>query len=337
MLASLYSRDFIEIPMSENNLKVLTLNVIESCDARCLYCHWWRMKGTAEPFNVLVDAVDQAASIGAIAVRISGGEPILHPDLPALISHLREGGLVSMVCTAAKCKSHSLFALIDAGLDILSVSIDTLKAELFHRIRGYDLEPVLENLDRLIKYRAQSNFEIVLSVVVSRLSMNSLNDLLRYARSRDMVVSITPFQDATPEHWSPMSALVFRKDEDTHLRRAMCLIQEAAVSGVRVINSDEYLDGVADFFIARQLPKGYVCRAGDHAAVRLVGGGLKLCHSISGILGADLAAAWSSDDADALRMRMARLECPGCWLSCHADKRRQVDHHYGRPEIWEAL
>lgn len=323
--------------MNASNLKVLTLNVTESCDARCLYCHWWRKKGTAEPFNVLVEAVDQAVSMGAIAVRISGGEPLLHPDLPALIAHLRERELVSMVCTAANSKSKSLFALIDAGLDILSVSIDTLNAELFRQIRGYDLEPVLKNLDRLIKYRAQSNFEIVLSVVVSRLSMNSLNDLLRYARSHDMVVSITPFQDATPAHRSPMSVLAFRNDDDAHLRRAMRLVQEAAVSGVRVINSDEYLDGVADFCIARRLPNGHICRAGDHAAVRLVGGVLKFCHSLMGIQGADLAAAWSSDDAEALRARMARLECTGCWLSCHADPRRHVDHHYGRPEIWEAL
>lgn len=323
--------------MNARNLKVLTLNVTEVCEARCLYCHWWRVKGAAEPFNVLVKAVDQAASIGATAVRISGGEPLLHPDLPALIAHLCEQGLVSMVCTTAQNRTRLLFALIDAGLDILSVSIDTLNAELFRRIRGYDLEPVLKNLDRLIKYRAQSNFEIVLSIVVSRLSMDSLNDILWYARSRDMVVNITPFQDATPEHQSSMSALAFRADDDAHLRRAMRLVQEAAVSGVRVINSDEYLNSVADFCIAHRLPNGHACRAGDHAAVRLVGGDLKLCHSLSGILGADLAAVWSSDDAEALRVRMARLECPGCWLSCHADPRRPVDHHYGRPEIWEAL
>ena len=110
--------------MNNNQLKFLTLNVIESCNAACLYCDWWRSKGGEEPFGELADAVNQAASMGATAIRISGGEPLLRPDLASLVAHIRKLGLVSMVCTAAKCEIETILSLLDVGLDVLSISLD---------------------------------------------------------------------------------------------------------------------------------------------------------------------------------------------------------------------
>ena len=316
--------------MNNNALKILTLNVTESCDASCIYCNWWQKNTASEPFEALAKAVTQAASMGAIAIRISGGEPLLRPDLPALVAHIRQCGLISMVCTAAKCEFDTLRMLLDAGLDVLSISLDTLQPELFCEIRGYEIEPVLEKIESLAESRTKDGYEIVLSVVLTRLSIDGLEDILMYAQSRDLVVSITPCQ-------TDIDALTFGIGDEVVLRDAMRLTKEAAASGVRVINADKYLDGIADFMIKHKLPDGHSCHAGDSAAIRLAGGKLKLCHSLKEIRGTDLTTAWSSKAAEALRSRMARLDCPGCWLSCHADTRRPVAHRYGRPEIWEAL
>lgn len=318
--------------------RVLTLNVIESCDAACRYCHWWRVKSTPEPIRILQEAVDEAAAMGVVAIRLSGGEPLLRQDLPTLVAHIHDRGLVGMVCTAAKCELQALEALLDAGLDVLSISIDTLQRRAFRRIRGYDIEPVLENLEALAPRRAGAGFEIVLSVVVTGLAIDGLPRLLEYARALDLVVSFTPFQDGTPQRRSPMSALAFGAEDESRLRDAMCLACEAAAAGLRVVNADTFLSGIANFLTTRRLPSGYVCRGGDAAAIRLAGGELKLCHSLQGVVHAEgLGAAWSSSAARDLRGRMERLECPGCWLSCHADTRRPVPHRFGRPEMWEAL
>jgi len=312
------------------NLKFLTLNVIESCDASCIYCNWRHTNSSLEPLDALLKTVDQSASMGVKAIRISGGEPLLRSDLPALIAHIHQLGLISMVCTAAKCEINTICTLLDAGLDILSVSLDTLQPKLFRSIRGYEIKPILEKIEHLVKLRSNGNFEIVLSVVLTRLSIEGLGDILKYAKSLDLVVNITPCQ-------TDIDALVFGIEDELILRDTMRIVKEAAVSGVRVINSDRYLDGIVDFQINRHLPAGYSCNAGDSAAIRLAGGKLKLCHSLKEIQCKDLATAWSSKGAETLRKRMARLDCPGCWLSCHADTRRQVAHRYGRPEIWEAL
>ena len=323
--------------MSLPQLRVLTLNVTELCDAACCYCQWWQIKAEPEPLDVLLRAVDQAAAIGTKAVRISGGEPLLRPDLPTLVAHIRKRGLIAMVCTAAKCEAAPLLALLDAGLDVLSISLDTLDPKVFHRIRGYEIGLVLKNLSRFAESHFRINCEIILSVVITRPSLDGLAELLQYARSLDLLVSITPFQDAGLKHGAGTSTLGFSNVDESRLRSAIGLVRKAAASGVRIINADEFLDGAATFLSRHSLPVGYACHAGDAAAIRMAGGRLKLCHSLEGIPGVDLAAAWNSDEASVLRERMARLDCPGCWLSCHADQRRPVAHRYGRPEIWEAL
>lgn len=322
--------------MTRGALRLLTMNVTQSCEASCLYCHWWRTKTHDEPIQTLFGIVDQAAWMGVTAIRISGGEPTLRPDLPRLIAHIREAGLASMLCTAASCSPQTLLSLTDAGLDVLSVSMDTLRPVAFHRIRGYDIGPVLENLEHLAHLRSRGEFEIVLSVVLTRLSLEGLVDLLRYARVLDLVVSITPFQGLT-SGGSSKSPLCFTGEDEPRLRQAIRAAQEEADQGTRIINADGYLDGAVDFLITRRPPLAHVCCAGDTAAIRLAGGELRLCHSLEGIQRSTLDAAWRSEEAEALRARMARLDCPGCWLSCHSDPRRTVARHYGRPEMWEAL
>ncbi|MCL2646060.1 MAG: radical SAM protein [Phycisphaerales bacterium] len=323
--------------MNGKILKFLTLNVTESCDATCIYCDWWRTKTAPESFNALADAVDQAALMGVRAIRISGGEPLLRPDLPSLVAHIRQHGLVSMVCTAAKCELSTLLALIDAGLDVLSVSLDTLDPRLFRRIRGYEIAPVLENLRCLAELRGKAEYEIVLSVVLTRLSIDGLADILEYAQKYNLPVNITPVQIGPCGRNTSKDAVAFGVEDAPILRNAMRVAKEAVATGLRIINSDEYLDGIAVYMVNRRLPAGYSCHAGDSTAIRLAGGKLKLCHSLKEIQGTDLAATWTSGEAENLRKRMASLDCPGCWLSCHADTRRPVAHRYGRPEIWEAL
>lgn len=317
--------------------KVLTINVTTSCDAACRYCHWWRSAGQHEAIDSLCRVVDEAAAMGVVALRLSGGEPLLHPDLPPLVGHIRQHGLVSMVCTAAKDELSALEALLDAGLDLLAVSLDTLQPRVFRQIRGYALEPVLANLHALARQREQRGFEIVLSVVLSGLSLDGLPDVLRLARDLDLLVSLTPYQDATPQFRSAMNTLALHNDGGEKLRAVVRQVREMADQGLRVVNGDAYLEGIADFLTSRKLPAGHVCRAGHAAAIRMAGGALKLCHSLPPLQTSSLAQAWTSDQAAALRARMARLDCPGCWLSCHADTRRPVAFPYARMAILEAL
>jgi MoaA/NifB/PqqE/SkfB family radical SAM enzyme len=338
LLAALYSRDFCQVSMmTKTNLKFLTINVTESCNAACRYCNWGKQKRPAELLSRLLAAVDDAAAIGVRGLRLSGGEPLLRRDMPDLISHARNRGLATMMCTAANQRPESLIACAEAGLDVLSISLDTCDPVVFKYIRGYDIEVVLSNISALAALRSRLGFEIVLSVVLTRPSLAGLSSLLEFAVSQDLVVNITPFQDGTPPYSSTMNDLAMRPEDEPALRRAVDTACEAAGHGLRLLNSDEFLMGIVDFCMTSRLSDGYTCCAGYEAAIRMAGGEMKLCHSLPGIQAADIRTAWFSGEAAALRDRMTRLDCPHCWLSCHADRRRQIPIRFGRTDIWEAI
>lgn len=322
--------------MKINNLKLLTLNVTENCNASCRYCHWWKKKKDHPPLNELITAIDEAMGVGLKGVRISGGEPLLRPDLTELITYIKYNGLVSMVCTSANSDIEQLTNLVESGLDIISISIDTLDTVSFKKLRGYSISQVKKNLDTLANIRPRG-FEIILSIVLTRMSLSGVPALLEYARQLDVLINITPYQSGASCNSSESLGLHCFEDDKDQLDYLMDLISSSAKSGLRILNSDNYLYQSIDYMINRQVPSYHKCRTGFSSAIRMANGEVKLCHSLDPLPAGNLSSIWCSPEADRLREKMMRLDCPVCWLSCHADQRRAVVHRYGRPEIWEAI
>lgn len=176
-------------------LQQLTLDVTTACDARCAYCHWWRAPAVTPPLEALLQAAGEAVELGTRVIRLSGGEPFLRDDLPELLSAQHRLGVITMVCSAGPAARSRILPALDAGLDLLSISLDTTDPARFQRLRGYPLQPVLERLEALAPLRAERRFELVLSTVLTRISLPELPALLALAARHDLLLSVTPFHD----------------------------------------------------------------------------------------------------------------------------------------------
>lgn len=87
------------------------------------------------------------------------GEPLLNPDLPCMVDHLKErGATVIFNSNAITLTERRAETLIAAGLDELRVSLDATTSETYARIRGVDaFDKVVDNLERLdARKRAQA-------------------------------------------------------------------------------------------------------------------------------------------------------------------------------------
>jgi cyclic pyranopterin phosphate synthase len=127
----------------------LRVVVTTRCNYQCSYCH---MEGdphqidTAHelPLDALCACIDVMAAAGMRKIKLLGGEPLLRPDLPALISHMRAAAPradLSMI-TAAALPTRALHAALDAGLDRVNVSIHGFGAEAFARRNSNPLQLV---------------------------------------------------------------------------------------------------------------------------------------------------------------------------------------------------
>jgi len=151
--AAVRPRDRLGRPLHD-----LRVSVIETCNYRCPYCmpEGQTPEETALDrarrldFDQIETAVRAFVRLGVSKLRLTGGEPLLRKDLPALVSRLAAiPGIEDLALTTnASLLARQAQALRDAGLHRLTVSLDALDPALFKTLSGGrgDVQDVLAGI-----------------------------------------------------------------------------------------------------------------------------------------------------------------------------------------------
>jgi MoaA/NifB/PqqE/SkfB family radical SAM enzyme len=105
--------------------------------------------------------IDHLAALGALSVHLSGGEPLLHPDVDAIIGRIRERGMSAGLLTNGYLLSiERIRRLNRAGLDILQISIDNVTPD---EVSMKSLKVLDQKLQWLAQY---AEFDVNINSVV---------------------------------------------------------------------------------------------------------------------------------------------------------------------------
>jgi cyclic pyranopterin phosphate synthase len=186
----------------------LRISVTDHCNIRCFYC----MPEEASDFvplsrqltfDQIVRFVNVAKRLGITKLRLTGGEPLLRPQLPKLIERLCSAGLSEVALTTNGVLLESFAqSLYDAGLRRLNIHVDTLDRERFRYItRRDDLSRVLAGIDKAVDVGFRS---IKLNAVAIRdLNEPDIIPLARFARERNFEIRYIEFMPLDSQHlWS---------------------------------------------------------------------------------------------------------------------------------------
>src|SRR6266446_3160292 len=100
---------------------------IRRCNLACTYCNEYDDFSKPVSEEIMFERLDQLADLGTTIITFSGGEPLLHPDLDRLISHIRHRGILAgMITNGYLLTPQRVNQLNDAGLDHLQISIDNV-------------------------------------------------------------------------------------------------------------------------------------------------------------------------------------------------------------------
>jgi MoaA/NifB/PqqE/SkfB family radical SAM enzyme len=103
---------------------------IRRCNIDCGYCNEYDKVSEPVPTDEMLARIDKLAELGTSVVAFSGGEPMLHPDLDALIARIRRRGMIAGLITNGYLMSPKrIAALNEAGLDYLQISIDNVEPD----------------------------------------------------------------------------------------------------------------------------------------------------------------------------------------------------------------
>ncbi len=211
-------RDFLGRPMQD-----LRISVIDRCNFRCTYCmpeenygqHYsFLQKKDWLTFGEIVRLVKLFVQLGVSKVRLTGGEPLLRPDLDQLVKQLSQ---LSLIQDMALTTNGSFLAgqaqeLRDAGLSRLTVSLDTLDEKIFQHMNGNrgTVRQVLEGLQKA-KDAGFQNIKIN-AVIQKDVNDSTVLDLVEYSRQSGHILRFIEYMDVgNCNHWES-SAVVRSTD-----------------------------------------------------------------------------------------------------------------------------
>ena len=100
---------------------------IRRCNLACKYCNEFDDFSKPIPLETMKRRIDDLARLGTTIVTLSGGEPLLHPELDEIIAHMRKYSIIAgMITNGYLLAADRIKRLNRAGLDHLQISIDNV-------------------------------------------------------------------------------------------------------------------------------------------------------------------------------------------------------------------
>lgn len=97
------------------------------CNLSCTYCNEYDDFSDPVPVDEMLRRIDHLGRLKTSVITISGGEPLLHPELDAIVTQIqRTGAIAGMITNGYLLMPDRIKRLNDAGLDHMQISIDNV-------------------------------------------------------------------------------------------------------------------------------------------------------------------------------------------------------------------
>jgi MoaA/NifB/PqqE/SkfB family radical SAM enzyme len=276
------------------------------CNLSCAYCNEYDSTSKPVALAIMRERVDHLARLGTTIVTISGGEPILHPELDELIGYIRSKGMITgLITNGYLLTAERIQRLNRAGLDHMQISIDNVVPDEVSK-------KSLKVLDKKLQLLAEhADFHVNINSVVGGGVRNPHDALVVGRRARQLGFT---------------STIGIIHDGDGQLRPL-----SAKERGVFLIMKDADRRNYSRFNyfqnrIALGLPNQWRCRAGARYLYICEDGLVHYCSQQRGYPGKALAEYTL---ADIRREFLTEKSCaPQCTVSCV--------HQVGYLDFWRA-
>lgn len=181
------------------NIDYLRISITDKCNLRCMYCMLPQGISSTSYDSILkyeeiLKIVEVGIELGINKVRITGGEPLLRKGVIELIKEL--GRLpeikdISMTTNGVLLPKYA-FALKNAGLSRVNISLDSLNSDTYKRITGRD---EFANAIEGIKAAFEADLKpIKINVVVMKdINDNELKDFVNLTKEKDLHVRFVEY------------------------------------------------------------------------------------------------------------------------------------------------
>ena len=146
------------------------------CNLSCQYCNEYDKTSDPVPLETVKRRIDLLAGLGTSIITISGGEPMLHPQIYEIFAHIRSRGMIAgLISNGYYMTRDRIEKLNAAGLEYLQISIDNITPDEVS-------QKSLKVLDRYLRYLSEyAEFHVSINSVIGG-GIKNPEDALTVAR-----------------------------------------------------------------------------------------------------------------------------------------------------------
>jgi MoaA/NifB/PqqE/SkfB family radical SAM enzyme len=264
------------------------------CNLACTYCNEFDDFSKPVAIEEMYRRLDHLAGLGTSIVTISGGEPLMHPELDQVIEHIRRHGMIAgMITNGYLLTAERIQRLNRAGLDHLQISIDNVMPDDVSK-------KSLKVLDRKLQLLAEhADFHVNINSVVGG-GIRSPKDALVIGK-RAIELGFTSTVGIIHDGDGQLRPLL---DEEREVYTTMRAMQKASYARINGFQDN----------IAHGLENTWRCRAGSRYLYICEDGLVHYCSQQRGYPGKPLLQ-YTRDDVRR-EYRTAKDCAPRCTVAC---------------------
>jgi MoaA/NifB/PqqE/SkfB family radical SAM enzyme len=264
------------------------------CNLACTYCNEFDDFSKPVPLEEMYRRIDKLGALGTAVVTISGGEPLMHPELDDVIRRIRANGMIAgLITNGYLLVAERIQRLNHAGLEWLQISIDNVNPDEVSK-------KSLKVLDKKLQLLAEhAEFHVNINSVVGG-GITHPQDALVIGR-RAVELGFTSTIGIIHDDSGQLQPL---NDEERRIYHEMQALEKSSFTRVNAFQDN----------IAKGLPNDWRCRAGARYLYICENGLVHYCSQQRGYPGVPLE---SYTREDLRREYLTEKGCaPNCTVSC---------------------
>jgi MoaA/NifB/PqqE/SkfB family radical SAM enzyme len=264
------------------------------CNLACTYCNEFDDFSKPVPLEEMYRRIDKLGALGTAVVTISGGEPLMHPELDDVIRRIRANDMIAgLITNGYLLVAERIQRLNRAGLEWLQISIDNVNPDEVSK-------KSLKVLDKKLQLLAEhADFHVNINSVVGG-GITHPQDALVIGK-RAVELGFTSTIGIIHDDSGQLQPL---NDEERRIYHAMQALEKSSFTRVNAFQDN----------IAKGLPNDWRCRAGARYLYICENGLVHYCSQQRGYPGVPLET-YTRDDLR--REYLTEKGCaPNCTVSC---------------------
>ncbi len=307
----------------------ITIAITAHCNLRCTGCRYGRdfMPGSQLDYALVEGVLEDAAAAGIPSVRLYGGEPLLHPQLPKMVARATELGVDAYLTTNALILDRRIAELHAAGLRKVTIGYYGQADEYDRYVqRPGRYARLIESIEAVRAAYGPDKLELQFNFLLSRRSASiELFEAVRdFARKFDARIQIDIVHYSLPYFQDgPELDLQFRPEDRARVERLVDhLVRVKAAEPQILTESPASLASIADWALSQEQMR-VPCDAGKLLWIG-ADGSVKLCYvtfDLGNLHDKRLSQMLYTPAHHEAARSAFRLECP----NCHCERGARVE------------